>query len=327
MDFNKEPVTQEEKFGKFIMDLQDEDTAKQAVFQLELMENSGFAEAAVALGQYYKDTNAKKATRHFTIAANADNAEGYWGLAILTEHNTTPDPDNEQDQKWISYCRKAAELGCADARNELGHIYNRMGHVLPATYWYMLASFFDRPDAGYSLEQMAKKWFFDGKPEDTLEGVDGFDVVQQRAASSALELTCGNDDPDIMQDLIRLSMLGDPMASLMLGQVYENVHDYSSAIKYYDEGIQSKDPQAMRCYADLLMMGNGVEKNEGQAISLYKEAAAHGDRTSMYVLGQYENFVIKAPYMAAYWYGMSAARGFEAGRSKLRTLCEERRKS
>ena len=128
MDFNKEPVTQEEKFGKFIMDLQDEDTAKQAVFQLELMENSGFAEAAVALGQYYKDTNAKKATRHFTIAANADNAEGYWGLAILTEHNTTPDPDNEQDQKWISYCRKAAELGCADARNELGHIYNRMGH-------------------------------------------------------------------------------------------------------------------------------------------------------------------------------------------------------
>lgn len=309
------------------MDLQDEDTAKQAVFQLELMENSGFAEAAVALGQYYKDTNAKKATRHFTIAANADNAEGYWGLAILTEHNTTPDPDNEQDQKWISYCRKAAELGCADARNELGHIYNRMGHVLPATYWYMLASFFDRPDAGYSLEQMAKKWFFDGKPEDTLEGVDGFDVVQQRAASSALELTCGNDDPDIMQDLIRLSMLGDPMASLMLGQVYENVHDYSSAIKYYDEGIQSKDPQAMRCYADLLMMGNGVEKNEGQAISLYKEAAAHGDRTSMYVLGQYENFAIEDPYMAAYWYGMSAARGFEAGRSKLRTLCEERRKS
>ena len=202
-----------------------------------------------------------------------------------------------------------------------------MGHVLPATYWYMLASFFDRPDAGYSLEQMAKKWFFDGKPEDTLEGVDGFDVVQQRAASSALELTCGNDDPDIMQDLIRLSMLGDPMASLMLGQVYENVHDYSSAIKYYDEGIQSKDPQAMRCYADLLMMGNGVEKNEGQAISLYKEAAAHGDRTSMYVLGQYENFVIEDPYMAAYWYGMSAARGFEAGRSKLRTLCEERRKS
>ena len=282
MDFNKEPVTQEEKFGKFIMDLQDEDTAKQAVFQLELMENSGFAEAAVALGQYYKDTNAKKATRHFTIAANADNAEGYWGLAILTEHNTTPDPDT---------------------------------------------SFFDRPDAGYSLEQMAKKWFFDGKPEDTLEGVDGFDVVQQRAASSALELTCGNDDPDIMQDLIRLSMLGDPMASLMLGQVYENVHDYSSAIKYYDEGIQSKDPQAMRCYADLLMMGNGVEKNEGQAISLYKEAAAHGDRTSMYVLGQYENFVIEDPYMAAYWYGMSAARGFEAGRSKLRTLCEERRKS
>ena len=327
MDFNKEPVTQEEKFGKFIMDLQDEDTAKQAVFQLELMENSGFAEAAVALGQYYKDTNAKKATRHFTIAANADNAEGYWGLAILTEHNTTPDPDNEQDQKWISYCRKAAELGCADARNELGHIYNRMGHVLPATYWYMLASFFDRPDAGYSLEQMAKKWFFDGKPEDTLEGVDGFDVVQQRAASSALELTCGNDDPDIMQDLIRLSMLGDPMASLMLGQVYENVHDYSSAIKYYDEGIQSKDSQAMRCYADLLMMGNGVEKNEGQAISLYKEAAAHGDRTSMYVLGQYENFAIEDPYMAAYWYGMSAARGFEAGRSKLRTLCEERRKS
>jgi TPR repeat protein len=174
---------------------------------------------------------------------------------------------------------------------------------------------------------MAKKWFFDGKPEDTLEGVDGFDVVQQRAASSALELTCGNDDPDIMQDLIRLSMLGDPMASLMLGQVYENVHDYSSAIKYYDEGIQSKDPQAMRCYADLLMMGNGVEKNEGQAISLYKEAAAHGDRTSMYVLGQYENFAIEDPYMAAYWYGMSAARGFEAGRSKLRTLCEERRKS
>ena len=327
MDFNKEPVTQEEKFGKFIMDLQDEDTAKQAVFQLELMENSGFAEAAVALGQYYKDTNAKKATRHFTIAANADNAEGYWGLAILTEHNTTPDPDNEQDQKWISYCRKAAELGCADARNELGHIYNRMGHVLPATYWYMLASFFDRPDAGYSLEQMAKQWFFDGKPEDTLEGVEGFDIVQQRAASSALELTCGNDDPDIMQDLIRLSMLGDPMASLMLGQVYENVHDYSSAIKYYDEGIQSKDPQAMRCYADLLMMGNGVEKNEGQAISLYKEAAAHGDRTSMYVLGQYENFVIEDPYMAAYWYGMSAARGFEAGRSKLRTLCEERKKS
>ena len=327
MDFNKEPVTQEEKYGKFIMDLQDENTAKQAAFQLELMENSGFAEAAVALGQYYKDTDLKKATRHFTIAANADNAEGYWGLAILTEHNTTPDPDNEQDQKWISYCRKAAELGCADARNELGHIYSRMGHVLPATYWYMLASFFDRPDAGYSLEQMAKQWFFDGKPEDTLEGVEGFDIVQQRAASSALELTCGNDDPDIMQDLIRLSMLGDPMASLMLGQVYENVHDYSSAIKYYDEGIQSKDPQAMRCYADLLMMGNGVEKNEGQAISLYKEAAAHGDRTSMYVLGQYENFVIEDPYMAAYWYGMSAARGFEAGRSKLRTLCEERRKA
>ena len=51
MDFNKEPVTQEEKYGKFIMDLQDENTAKQAAFQLELMENSGFAEAAVALGQ------------------------------------------------------------------------------------------------------------------------------------------------------------------------------------------------------------------------------------------------------------------------------------
>lgn len=325
MGINREPTTNEEKYGKYILDMQKEETAKQAVFQMEMLESAGFSEAAVALGQYYKDTDPKKAEKHFRIAANAENAEGYWGLAVLAEHNTTPDPNNEQDKQWISWCQRAAEMGCADARNELGHIYNRMGHVLPATYWYMMASFFDRPDAGYSLEQMAKKWFFDGKPEDDLEGVEGFDVIQQRAASSALELTCGNDDPDIMQDLIRLSMLGDPMASLMLGQVYENVHDFTSAIKYYDEAIKSRDPQAMRCYADLLMAGTGVEKNEGMAISLYKEAAKEGDRTSMYVLGQYENYAIKDPYMAAYWYGMSAARGFEAGRSKLRTLSEEQK--
>jgi len=322
---DEKTLSQRKEYGKSMILYSEEATQEQALEMLQKLEDEGFEEAAIALGQYYAPIDEEKARAHFQIAADAEIPEGYWGLALVSPHQSIPNPKNKQDAAYIEYCKKAAAGANPDARNELGNIYHKIGSFVPSCYWYMLASFFDRPDANYSMNMMVQDWLSKDCPLYDTSVEDDLDIVQQRAGQTALNLMGGKGGPELLDDLMKLSEVGDPMASLMVAKVFKEYGDTETAIKYYDAAAKQEEPQAMHFYADVLTMGYGVKKDEHMALGLYNEAASRGDRYSMFQIGQYENYVSEDPLMAAYWYGVSSVRGYEQARTKLVEMAREKK--
>ena len=88
----------------------------------------------------------------------------------------------------------------------------------------------------------------------------------------------------------------------------------------YAEGA-FRDPHALKCYADMLATGRGVEKNITEAVRKYEEAAELGERDAMFITGEFTKE--KNKYMAAYWYGLSHTRGYKYALTRLVQLSKK----
>ena len=65
----------------------------------------------------------------------------------------------------------------------------------------------------------------------------------------------------------------------------------------------------------MLFAGKGVERDFPSAIRMYTLAAEKGERGAMFVVGEFTKNTNKN--MAAYWYGVSHTRGYEASLQRL----------
>ena len=77
-------------------------------------------------------------------------------------------------------------------------------------------------------------------------------------------------------------------AIMWMGDFTENaMHDLKQAAFWYKKAADLGDGNGSRCYADMLITGNGVEKDFRLAMHYYADAADKGVPEAAFVLGEY----------------------------------------
>ena len=77
-------------------------------------------------------------------------------------------------------------------------------------------------------------------------------------------------------------------AIMWMGDFAENVmHNLEQAAFWFKKAADLGDGNGARCYADMLMTGNGVQRNVQQAMHYYADAADKGVPEAAFVLGEF----------------------------------------
>lgn len=158
--------------------------------------------------------------------------------------------------KACEYYRRAAELGYADAQNNLGIMYRNGWGVAPdyaeALKWYRKGAEQGNAAAQNSLGVMYRYGY--GVNVDYAEAVKWYRKSAEQGCSAAQ------------------NNLG-----VMYGNGYGVNVDYSEAVKWYSKSAEQGFYIAQYNLAYMYEKGQGVAQNKGTALMWYKKAAAQGD--------------------------------------------------
>ena len=260
----------------------------------------GFAEAYIPLAMFA--TNPMDMEGNYKRAADAGVSEGLWGYSQCSFGQPfNPNKSNPRDQMYLDYFYKAAFKGSVDAMLMLGNICNRKGKYIEAYYWYMISMFNDHPEGEMSADGSLEKWKQAGKSETYEPLFDKFTKSNYDATLLIMQNDgyYGSSNPDILS---RCVMNDSDIACYALGGSLDGVNT-EKAKQIYLSLCQKGDAHALRCYADLL----ASEGDMNNAMKYYQDSAIAGERTAMFVMGEY----IKQTSLelAGYWYGLSHTRG------------------
>jgi TPR repeat protein len=282
------------------------------------LSNSGFVEASISLAMFTENPTERKAL--YKKAADANNPEGLWGYSGFLQHSFVPNPNNPADATWESICIKAAKLGSVDAMNEMGNIYNRRNQYTRSMYWYVMAHLNDFPQGQISLRGIAQKWLNDDMPYDYEEG-DDFTEAQHKCALFYLEMWADQEITTPIDEYIRMNLDGEPLAAYLTGDMFEQAGNFEMAYRMYNAIAHENDAHGLKCYADMLFTGRGVEKDMQGALRMYQMSAEQGDRAAMFVVGEFTRK--QNANLAAYWYGVAHSRGYEHALQRLKQLASK----
>lgn len=141
---------------------------------------------------------------------------------------------------------------------------------------------------------------------------------------------------DVKSDKLRLSemnkLIGDSeFQKIMLDdvnklergyQAYEN-QDYTKALNYLQNGVQSGDRKSLLYLGQMYLYGNGVTKDGTQALELLLKAAQDGDVKGQYLVGMmYKDGqgIPKNTENAKFWLGKASAQGYAAATTELNKI-------
>ena len=320
--FKKKPVQQnsaqlskEEKYGKAWLMIVGQNR-QQGLQLMRELDAAGFIEASIALAMFTENPAERK--RLAKKAADAGNPEGLWEYCGFLPHSYCPDPTDDQDALWERYCTQAAEAGSVDAMNELGNVYNRRGNHAESMYWYAMANANDHRDGMVSMSGIARSWVNSGAPYDMKPSSAKFDDARHKCALAYLEIHSGKELSVEMDEIISMVLAGVPIAAYLAGDLFEAAENHEMAYKMYNAIAFEKDPHGIKCYADMLFTGRGIERDVNGAVRMYNMAANLGDRSAMFIMGEFTKTQNKN--MAAYWYGVSHSRGYEHSLTRLKQL-------
>ena len=279
-----------------------------------------YPEVGILIGQYYQGSDLKKAREHYKIAADAHIGEGEWGYAGTISHSYIPVQTNSNDVEWEMYCLRAAENGCPDAANEIGNICHRRECIAEAAYWYAMAYFLEHPQGLAGVTGMIQEWVAAGKPEGYKAGTSNYTKQRHEAAIAFLK---SMTNVNTLDELMTLCMAGETLAGLTAAYFFEQAKHDDMAFKAYNMLVMSDKPHphALRCCADMMISGKGTEKDVEGALKLYEQSAKGGNAVAMYVMGQK---AVKEgdTKLAACWFGMAYARGYELAGESLMHISE-----
>ena len=309
-------LSDREKYGQAWQQIVFYNKAKGLQTMKELSE-SGFLEATIVLAMF-SDSESERKTL-YKKAADLNHPEGLWGYAAQMQHSFIPDPDNPADVEWEATCLKAAEMGSVDAMNEMGNIFNRRQDYAQSMYWYTLANINDHPAGGVGVAGIAKKWLAAGMPRVFNESAH-FNLAQYKCAIFYLEMWAGQQTTTPINELITMTLDGEPLAAYLTGDIFENAGNTEMAYKMYNAIAFENDPHGLKCYGDMLYRGIGVEKDIQGALRAFTLAAEGGDRAAMFAVGQMTQYNNRN--LAAYWFGVAHTRGYQPALLALRQLAQ-----
>lgn len=282
------------------------------------LSQKGITEASLVLAMFSEDQAKRK--QLVKKAANAGNPEGMWQYSNFLPHSFCPNPNNKDDAYWESLVLEAAEKGNVDAMLEMGNVCHRREHFAESMYWYAMAYYNDHPEAEQSITMIAKKWKDAGMPRKYQVGSLNFDKARFESALYKLELEANVRTTVSMDQLLRNSLAGVALSGYIAGGIFETNENYEMAYTTYNMLANNNDPHGLKCYADMLITGQGVEQDIVGAFRMFAEAAEFGERGAMFMMGEY--FKKENKNLAAFWYGLSHVRGYEYALPGLIQLVE-----
>ncbi len=303
-------ITKEEQYGEAWMMINSSLEDALAIF--EKLDKEDFIEATIALAMFTSDKDKRKAL--IKKASDNSNAEGMWQYSSQMPHSHVPNFDNENDSAWAEQVFTAAYLGSADAMNESGNIYHRLGSYDESMYWYVMANAHDHDDANVSMDGLASEWNRKGRPY--VQNLDDDD--EYKCAMMYLELHAGLKPKASLEEIISATLNGTTIAGYLAGDILEAQGDFASAYKMYNALCYEGDAHAMRCCADMIMSGRMGAVDIEKARNLYSKAADGGEVAAMFVMGEMLRKENKK--LAAYYYGMAHARGYKLALGRLMKL-------
>lgn len=316
--FPEEPQNDKEYYGKAWLLIMSE-KKQQGLRIMQELDANGFIEATISLSMFSESPNEKLSL--VKKAADANHPEGLWEYCCLLPHSYLPDPSNAADAQWERLCLEAAELGCVDAMNEMGNIFHRRKHYAESMYWYVMANANDHKDATTSMHGIAHEWLSAGAPYDFQTGSEKFNNSRHQCAIAYLELYADKELSVSLHEIMISALAGEPIAAYLAADLFESSEQETMAYKAYNVIAAKNDAHGIKCLADMVYTGNGTERDPQTALRMYTMAANMGERSSMFILGEF----IKQtnPYLAAYWYGVSHSRGYEHSLYRLYQLANE----
>ena len=307
-----------EKYGRAWLLIAGKKEKERGLQMMHELDEAGFVEGSIALSMFCenlidKSILAKK-------AADAGNPEGLWTYCNCLPHSEIPDPELFIDETWEKTCLAAAEKGSVDAMLEMGNVYRRRGHFSESMYWYAMANACGHPEGKNSMKGIAMEWVLNGCPREYVKGSPQFDVARHQCAVAYLELNSDSDITSNPHDFSKMVDEGVPIAGYFLGELFKDMGRADGAYQAYDAIASHNDAHALKCCAEMLSAGNGVQKNAMNSVHMYKRAAELGDREAMRALGVLIESANKD--LAAYWYGVSHTRGYGRSLQELIRLAQ-----
>jgi serine/threonine protein kinase len=93
------------------------------------------------------------------------------------------------------------------------------------------------------------------------------------------------DENKALTYLQEAAALRSPPAIDLLGSYYRKIHNYESAIAYYQQAIAMQYARSMANLGVMYLLGEGVTKDVPRAVNLFKLAADHNDEVGLYLYG------------------------------------------
>ncbi len=219
--------------------------------------------------------------------------------------------ETEQDIKKAAECfQRAAQMGDADAQNNLGYCYAQGIGVRrndqEAVRWYRTASQ-NSKEAQYNLGLMYEQG----------RGVQRDEKEAERWYKKAAE----NGEVNAQYNLARMYEMG---SAVILKQE-------ETAAWWYQKAAEQNHASAQNNLGLMYAQGRGVEQNDKKAVEWYQKAAEKGNVSAQFNLGlMYENMrgvskdytILEVRNMAENWYRRAANQGDLDAKERLRLLGE-----
>jgi serine/threonine protein kinase/TPR repeat protein len=93
------------------------------------------------------------------------------------------------------------------------------------------------------------------------------------------------DENKALTYLQEAAALRNPNAIDLLGSYYRKIHNYDSAVAYYQQAIAMQYPRSMANLGVMYLLGEGVAKDVPRAVNLFKLAADRNDEVGLYLYG------------------------------------------
>lgn len=158
---------------------------------------------------------------------------------------------------------KCAESGDSDCQYHLGFLYYGASKIKWITtdkvrgiYWYKKASDNNHPYAQYEYGNILR---LHGQPDEGLQLI-------KLAAQNKMKIV--------------------PQAADLLGLLSHANGDYSTALKWFEVGVNNGYSQSMANIASMYIEGQGTPKNYPKAFNLLTKAASQNDPLAYYNLAQ-----------------------------------------
>ena len=216
---------------------------------------------------------------------------------LLADYYLTQANDAKQMKQAHDIYLKFAQKGDKDAQLKLAFMLEKgLGvnpDVINAQTWYAMSAEQGQPVAQYLLGRLYQLGWLDKQPDYEL-AKKWYSTAQTTYAPAAVALgfiydTVDDDYKNALVGYQQAVVAGDPVGEFDAGLIYEKGKgqpvDFAKASKLYLLSSQQGHAQSMVQLAGLYFNGLNGDRNEEEAVTWYKKAAALGDRDALYHLG------------------------------------------